>query len=745
MHRLTLGTYKVTIQEVSSYIEYAKLFGVSSFDTAQLYKNEKYVVEACDKGIPIEEYPIITTKIYNNVNTLQQLRRRIKQSSKLFSTRPSEKNILLLHNPMPVEYWKEMVEYNSLLKTFGTLGVSNYGYDYLLELLTYCDENNIPYPAINQIELHPFIDTGRVVELCRQKGITVQAHTIFLQGKFFDYPPLVEISSKTNLSTAFILVLWVLSKGVNICVRAHDEHLQELIHAVVYSDDYLNRFAYLEEMNTWHAKKHVRLYTRALNSTPSSVEEGRRRAKEYAEELLIDKEKQRPSILCEHIPSYCNVPLARFISEYLFPESTVDQRPTLYRRFIKQLRTKRIETRISDKLSKKGMFCTPKRRLEGEYDENIVDPRPMPVNVTDPIQFQPFFEFLTSSKDAPTHDTLFIRGAMFPDGRMDLCKQVVGPSSIGLLCKTVRESTIVKHFLLGNNVALQDNKEEGAKAIAETMRDKNSPIETWYLAGNCIDGDSVGIMCEALQNNTVCKALWLKRNPVKANGCLHLNSLLRLNTTLVLLDLHNCGIGNEGVKNLFNTPENIRTLKHVYLDSNAIEAEGVNYLSEWCKTSRVVTLYISINRLGDDAIEKLCNSLTGKSTLKRLCLASTHMNNRGLKTVVDMTLTCPKLMCVNVGCYKSSADLGEHPGNFFDDESLPILVRLLTEHKSLQYLSTSGCRMSEAALLSLPRLDTVSMDLGKGPWHHPHEKDALRFVKQPKRVVHIDSIYRNRM
>jgi hypothetical protein len=87
--------------------------------------------------------------------------------------------------------------------------------------------------------------------------------------------------------------------------------------------------------------------------------------------------------------------------------------------------------------------------------------------------------------------------------------------------------------------------------------------------------------------------------------------------------------------------------------------------------------------------------------------------------------------------------MGEHPGNFFDNDVVPDLTRLLTQSKSLQYLNTTHCNITEEALLSLPHLPHISMDLGKGHCHHIRENSSLRFVKQPKRVAHIDSIYRN--
>ena len=507
----------------------------------------------------------------------------------------------------------------------------------------------------------------------------------------------------------------------------------------------------IDEIGTWHNKAPYRFYTK-MNKVPHSLN-GVANSLEYIDDivkqLVKDMTSDYPSDICEHLPmageSYRSV--GRTIASKVYPECHPDNALNKYRLLVKSLKHKRVEHRKAAIMHKKGLTCCIIRRTKGLYSEGITDPKPMPVTITEPSEFNSFFDYLVNSDTFPQGDTIFVRGAIFPDGRMDLCKQVVGPTSIARLCKVVAQSSIVRHFLLGNNVALQDNEEVGAEAFATVMRDNSKLIETWYLAGNCIGPKGTGIMADVLTHNIRCKALWLKRNPVGPIGAIHLNAMMQVNTTLVLLDLHNCALGDTGVNNLLANPGNLKNLKHLYLDANGFES--TTSLAIWCKMNSPVTLYLSINRLGnvengDAAIKELAASLTGSASLKRLCLSSTQMHNEGLRAVVEMSLSCPRLKCLNVGCYKSTADLGEHPGNFFDDAVLPDLTRLLTQSK-LQYLNTAGSKISEAGLLSLPRPTTVSLDLGKGPWHYIHENKTLRFVKQPKRVVHIDSIYRGKM
>jgi hypothetical protein len=89
---------------------------------------------------------------------------------------------------------------------------------------------------------------------------------------------------------------------------------------------------------------------------------------------------------------------------------------------------------------------------------------------------------------------------------MDLCKQVVGPNHIAKLCEAVERPFMadhaprrgrVRHFLLGNNIACEGDAIAGAKAMARLIANPRAEIETWYLAGNSIGPEAMGILANA--------------------------------------------------------------------------------------------------------------------------------------------------------------------------------------------------------------------------------------------------------
>lgn len=732
MENIIFGTYHLRGELLKPSLKLAQEFSINRYDTAILYGNERQIYESVPNSI-------ITTKIYT-ANNKNQVYRDLKRIRKRYGGKlPS---CILLHRPMPIECW---VALTSVKSEGVTIGVSNYSIDMLEHLINYCNENSIQTPEINQIEVHPFVNCIPLIDYCKSKNIKVQGHTILTQGKFFSNPTITKIANNHNKTPAQVLMRWAIHLGIEVCISSKSkQHINELLEQFDLSD------SEIDILNNIHKDISYRFY-KNYNKLPSCVAslnvlEKERYIDDVVNKLLIDRESKYPSSICESLPlageAYRTIGVE--IANKIFPELKQEARLVSYRQLVKKLRTQRTSQHQTEKMLKKGLTCTiPRNSLGVNYTPSITEPKPMPVDITDPNEFSSLLSWMEKAQQPPESETIFVRGALFPDGRMDLCKQVVGPPSIISLCETVKKSGAVKHFLLGNNVAFQDSFKEGADAIADLMRNNNL-IETWYLAGNCIDSDIVTIISEALKDNKKTNALWLKRNPVGPLGAISLNKMLRVNTNLTILDLHNCALFNQGIINLLSHPEEIKALKHLYVDANGIEEEGADAISKWCKSQNVVSLYVSINRLGNNGVRKIVSSLHGSNSLKRLCLASTGFNDDVMDDIVSMALSCPKLISLNLGCYKSTVDMGEKPGNPFTDKSAPLLAKLLKESKSLKYLSTSGCSMSHQALLNLPHLDHISMDLGAGPWHHISSHN-IRFIKHPSRVRHIDSIYRNKM
>jgi diketogulonate reductase-like aldo/keto reductase len=120
------------------------------------------------------------------------------------------------------------------------IGVSNYGVRHLKELLKYAET----YPAVNQIEIHPYNQREELVKLCQSNGIAVNAYSP-LGGKggkdreaqvtdeLLKDPVLTKIADSYSKTVAQVILRWHLQRGITPIPKASSRgHIGE--NAEVY-------------------------------------------------------------------------------------------------------------------------------------------------------------------------------------------------------------------------------------------------------------------------------------------------------------------------------------------------------------------------------------------------------------------------------------------------------------------------------------------------------------------------------
>ena len=463
---------------------------------------------------------------------------------------------------------------------------------------------------------------------------------------------------------------------------------------------------------------------------------------------------------------------------------------------------------------------------DSQVHPDVLHPKAMPVDVAPPEDFADFFEFLRaperaaafindappappaavpSTTDAAADDPRgaleFQRGVFYTDGRMDLCKQVVGPRSIAALMDALRGNAYVRHFLLGNNIV----DRAGAEAIAAYIAAPHANrIATWYIAGNAVDADGIARIAGALATDTDTTQLWLKRNPLKPAGADALAGMLRVNTTLVTLDLANTGLLDRGVAALFDAlrANPASALRHLFLSANGLTVASGHTLSDYFSEAAAAaattngnaappleSLWIDVNHLGDAGLAALAVGLgayvrSGRP-LRRLGVGSNGATDAGVGAVLTALTGAPDLVFLNLGRSISTYVLGAR-GNNMGDATAAALVALIGTLPALQALDLTHHRFTPAALDSVlraaasdqpgslvyvataaspgvrraePTIDRTAEKLAKAAFRarvraahnisyatfrmsavHPA---ALRFVRNPPDVDVIDSVYRN--
>ncbi len=221
--------------------------GYRHIDSAKIYGNERDAVEGILRflekpGQTVKREDIFyTTKIWNADQGYEKGLAAIDEALDKLSGHSKEGqtdcnigyiDLLLIHNPVTsrekrLGTWKALQEG---LKTgkIKSIGVSNYGIPHLEELFNW--EGQTITPAVNQLELHPWLQRTELVEYLRNKNILPVAYSPLTRGQRFDDPKLVELTKRYNKSPAQILVKWSIQAGfVPLPKSTHPQRIKDNI------------------------------------------------------------------------------------------------------------------------------------------------------------------------------------------------------------------------------------------------------------------------------------------------------------------------------------------------------------------------------------------------------------------------------------------------------------------------------------------------------------------------------------
>lgn len=209
-----LGTYKIGITDTDTYraVRSALDVGYRHIDTATLYENEVPVGKAIrESGIPREEI-FVTTKLWGT----DILKDRIKEAFE-----GSLKNLGLDYLDLYLVHWPVKGKISSTWKAMEdiyidgkvrTIGLSNHLIHHVEEVL----KDATVTPAVNQMELHPYLVQQGVVDFCKDKGIVPEAWSPLGSSKIplLQDKVLTRIADKYHKSSAQVVLRWNIQKGV---------------------------------------------------------------------------------------------------------------------------------------------------------------------------------------------------------------------------------------------------------------------------------------------------------------------------------------------------------------------------------------------------------------------------------------------------------------------------------------------------------------------------------------------------
>lgn len=219
------GVFQIPANECKRCVLDALSAGYRMIDTAAAYGNEEGVGAAIrESGIPREEL-FITTKLWIQDASYEGAKQAFYTSLQKLGLKYLD--LYLIHQPFGNYYgaWRALEELYQEGKV-RAIGVCNFDEARLVDLCL----NNAIRPMVNQIELHPFFQQGRFLEVMKKYGVQPQAWGPLSEGQkdIFHNKALAKIAAKHGKSVAQVVLRWNAQRGVvTIPKSSHKERMAE--------------------------------------------------------------------------------------------------------------------------------------------------------------------------------------------------------------------------------------------------------------------------------------------------------------------------------------------------------------------------------------------------------------------------------------------------------------------------------------------------------------------------------------
>ncbi|OWV13739.1 oxidoreductase [Micromonospora wenchangensis] len=211
--QLGFGVYQIEPKDTAEAVGRALEIGYRHIDTAEMYGNEAEVGEAVRASGLDRGEVFVTSKLNNGFHRPQDARRAFE--STLSALKMDYVDLFLIHWPLPTRYDGDFVSTWKTLEEFQrdgrarSIGVSNFQVPHLERLAAEADV----VPAVNQIEVHPYLTNEQVRAYGGEHNILTEAWSPIAQGLVLDDPTIVDVAEQVGRTPAQVVLRWHVQRG----------------------------------------------------------------------------------------------------------------------------------------------------------------------------------------------------------------------------------------------------------------------------------------------------------------------------------------------------------------------------------------------------------------------------------------------------------------------------------------------------------------------------------------------------
>jgi 2,5-diketo-D-gluconate reductase A len=211
--QLGFGVFQIDPSDTQRAVSEALEVGYRHIDTAEMYGNERGVGEAVRESGLDRGDVYVTSKLNNGYHRPDEARRAFDRT--LSELGFAYVDLFLIHWPLPTLYdgdylstWRTLEEFKQDGRA-RSIGLSNFQVDHMERLAAETDT----VPAVNQVELHPYLLNEEVRAYDEAQGIATEAWSPLAKGDLLDDPVVKEVAERAGRTPAQVVLRWHVQRG----------------------------------------------------------------------------------------------------------------------------------------------------------------------------------------------------------------------------------------------------------------------------------------------------------------------------------------------------------------------------------------------------------------------------------------------------------------------------------------------------------------------------------------------------